>query len=56
MPISKAELIGALSFALDMTEGQAEGHALRCCYIGMTMAASLPLTPVERDDLYYMML
>ncbi|WP_377295397.1 HD-GYP domain-containing protein [Rhizobium sp. SG2393] len=39
-----------------MTEGQAEGHALRCCYIGMTMAASLPLTPVERDDLYYMLL
>ncbi|SIR17124.1 HDIG domain-containing protein [Rhizobium sp. RU20A] len=56
MSISKAELIGALSYALDLTEGQAEGHALRCCFIGMTMAEHLSFPQDQRGDLYYMLL
>ncbi len=30
-----SQLIGALSYALDMTEGQPEGHCVRRCWIGM---------------------
>lgn len=33
--IRLSELIGALSHALDITEGQPEGHCIRCCWIGM---------------------
>lgn len=30
-----AELLGALSHALDMVEGQPAGHWVRCCWIGI---------------------
>ena len=33
-----AELLSALSHALDITEGQPEGHCLRCCWIGLQIA------------------
>ena len=33
-----AELISALSHALDITEGQPQGHCVRCCWIGCTLA------------------
>lgn len=42
--IKLSEVIGALSAALDLTEGQPMGHALRSCLIGMRLAelADLP--------------
>ena len=30
-----SEVVSALSYALDITEGQPAGHALRTCLIGM---------------------
>ena len=33
--VSLGEMIGALSFALDLTEGQPPGHCLRCAWIGL---------------------
>ncbi len=33
-----SEVIGALSYALDITDGQPPGHALRSCMIGMRLA------------------
>ncbi len=36
-----SELIGALSFALDITEGQPAGHAARSCVIGVRFANHL---------------
>ena len=36
-----AELLGPLSHALDMTEGQPEGHCVRCCWIGVRIGAQL---------------
>ncbi len=33
-----SEVIGAVSYALDMTEGQPPGHCLRSCLIGMRIA------------------
>ncbi len=51
-----AEVIGALSYALDITEGQPKGHTLRCCRIGMTIGATLGLSPADLQDLYYVLL
>jgi HD-GYP domain-containing protein (c-di-GMP phosphodiesterase class II) len=51
-----AELIGALSFALDLTEGQPRGHCTRCCLIGMRIAQVLRLSEQERFELYYTLL
>ena len=51
-----AEILGALSHALDLTEGQPKGHCVRCCWIGVKMGEALNLTPAEISDLYYMLL
>ncbi len=51
-----AELIGALSHALDLTEGQPKGHCVRCCHIGMQIGERLGLADEELSDLYYTLL
>jgi putative nucleotidyltransferase with HDIG domain len=51
-----SELIGALSFALDITEGQPAGHAARSCVIGTRLAAHLGLSEEERFSLFYALL
>ena len=51
-----AELIGALSHALDMTEGQPQGHCARCCWIGMQIGEALGLGEDVLHDLFYMLL
>jgi HD-GYP domain-containing protein (c-di-GMP phosphodiesterase class II) len=50
------ELIAALSHALDITEGQPEGHCIRCCWIGMHVGRELGLSDDDMWDLYYMLL
>lgn len=54
--ISLAEILSALSFALDLTEGAVAGHALRSCVLGMRIAEELGLTAHERAALYYALL
>lgn len=51
-----ADVISALSFALDLTEGQPMGHAVRACLLGMRLAGILGLSPEEQADLYYALL
>ncbi len=51
-----AELLGSLSFALDMTEGQPEGHCIRCCWIGVEIGRELALDKIAMADLYYTLL
>lgn len=51
-----SELMGALSHALDITEGQPEGHCVRCCWIGMHIGQSLKLPSAELWELYYTLL
>ncbi|WP_052161765.1 HD-GYP domain-containing protein [Hoeflea sp. BAL378] len=51
-----ADLLGALSYALDMTEGQPEGHCLRCCWIGARIGEALGLPDDQLKDLYYTLL
>jgi putative nucleotidyltransferase with HDIG domain len=54
--ISLAEILSALSFALDLTEGAVPGHALRSCVLGMRLAAELGLPADRRASLYYALL
>ncbi|MBU2105942.1 MAG: HD-GYP domain-containing protein [Alphaproteobacteria bacterium] len=51
-----AEILGALSRALDLTEGQPPGHCVRCCWIGVSVGRQLGLGEVELKDLYYALL
>jgi HD-GYP domain-containing protein (c-di-GMP phosphodiesterase class II) len=54
--IALSELIGALSYALDIAEGEPPGHAKRSCLIGMRLADELGLEPPARSDLFYALL
>lgn len=54
--IRLAEILGALSYALDMTEGQPPGHCVRCCWIGMHVGRKLELPEGQLADLYYTLL
>jgi HD-GYP domain-containing protein (c-di-GMP phosphodiesterase class II) len=51
-----SEIISALSYALDLTEGQPMGHSVRSCMIGMRIAAQVGLPAGEQADLYYSLL
>lgn len=51
-----AELLGALSHALDMVEGQPAGHCVRCCWIGIHIGRELGLTGHQISELYYTLL
>ena len=54
--IALSGLIGALSYALDLTEGEPPGHAVRSCLIGLRVAEQLRLGAGERSDLFYALL
>ena len=51
-----SELISALSHALDITEGQPEGHCVRCCWIGMHVGRRLGISEGDLWNLYYTLL
>ena len=54
--IRLSEVIAALSHALDLTEGQPQGHAARSCLIGMRLATEIGLDGAEAGALYYALL
>lgn len=51
-----SEIISALSYALDLTEGRLAGHSVRSCIIGMRLAEKIGLTVSSRADLFYALL
>lgn len=51
-----AEVVSALSYALDLTEGQAPGHSVRSCVIGMRLAQQVGLDSVSQSALFYALL
>ncbi|QEL54754.1 HD-GYP domain-containing protein [Chromobacterium paludis] len=51
-----SQLISALSYALDITEGQPAGHCVRSCWIGMHIGRAIGLEPQALWDLYYAIL
>src|ERR1700731_5019942 len=54
--IRLAELLGALSHALDMVEGQPAGHCVRCCWIGIHIGSEIGLNAAQIWELYYTLL
>ena len=54
--IRLAELLGALSHALDMVEGQPAGHCVRCCWIGIHVGREIGLNEQQIRELYYTLL
>ncbi len=50
---SMSEIISALSYALDLTEGAVQGHALRSCLLGMRIAAEAKLSSSQTSSLYF---
>ena len=51
-----AEVLSALTHALDITEGQPPGHSIRCCWIGLQIAEELGLSDAQTWELYYTLL
>lgn len=51
--ISLSEIISAMTFALDLTEGAIPGHGLRSCLLGMRLARALQLSEAACGNLYY---
>lgn len=54
--ISLSEIISALSYALDLTEGAVHGHALRSCLLGMRIANDARLPVDQTSGLYFALL
>ena len=54
--IRLSEIISALSYALDLTEGQPLGHSIRACMIGMRIAKQAGMSADDQADLYYTLL
>lgn len=54
--LNLAELLGALSHALDLTEGQPVGHSKRACWIGTHIAAEMGVSAEELSDIYFTVL
>ncbi len=50
------DLIGAFSYALDLTDGQPPGHCVRCAWIGMHVGRQLGLDEHALWALYYTLL
>lgn len=50
---SLPELLGAFSYALDLTEGQPAGHSLRAGWIAMQLCKALGTSMEERRIIYY---
>ncbi|MDQ3871739.1 MAG: HD domain-containing protein, partial [Chloroflexota bacterium] len=51
--VGTAELIAALSTALDTAEGYEQGHAIETCFISLRLAEVLQLPGSDRQDLFY---
>jgi hypothetical protein len=54
--IRLSDVISALSYALDITEGQPMGHAVRSCAIGMRIGEEIGLDGQARSSLFYALL
>lgn len=54
--VSLSEVISALTFALDLTEGATPGHSLRTCVLGMRLATALDVPKTDLNPLFYALL
>ena len=54
--VTLGEILSALSFSLDITEGARPGHSVRSCLIGMRLGRQMGLPDSALADLYYALL
>ncbi len=54
--VSLSEVLSALSYALDLTEGATPGHTMRTCLVGMRIAEEAGVDAAQRSALYYAIL
>jgi HD-GYP domain-containing protein (c-di-GMP phosphodiesterase class II) len=55
-PFRTSGILSALSCALDITEGQPPGHAVRTCLVGMRIAGRVGIPMEDRGSLFYALL
>ncbi|NCN83870.1 MAG: HD domain-containing protein [Sphingomonadales bacterium] len=51
-----SEILGAFSYALDLTEGQPAGHSIRACWIGTQIGMASGMKGDALRDVYYAVL
>ncbi len=51
-PVALSEILAAMSYALDLTEGQTPGHTVRTTIIGMRLADELGMSAFDNLALY----
>jgi putative nucleotidyltransferase with HDIG domain len=56
MRVALSGVLGGLSYALDLTEGEPPGHAVRTTAIGMRLAEQIGLADAQRSSLFYALL
>jgi HD-GYP domain-containing protein (c-di-GMP phosphodiesterase class II) len=56
MRVALSEVLGALSYALDITEGEPPGHAVRTTAIGMRLGEQIGLDGDSQSALFYALL
>ncbi len=54
--VTLGEILSALSFALDITEGARPGHSVRSCLLGMRIGKQMGLSGAALASLYYALL
>lgn len=54
--VGLSELVSALSYALDISEGHPTGHCVRACWIGFHIGREIGLTTRDLSHLYYTLL
>jgi len=54
--VRMSDVLAAMSAALDLVEGQPDGHAARSCLLGMRIAEELGLDAAARESLFYALL
>jgi len=51
--IRRSEVVAAFTYALDLTEGQPQGHSIRSCFIATMLAREVGLDQAATGRIYY---
>ena len=51
--VCRSEVVTAFTYALDLTEGQPQGHSIRACYIASELAREIGVVGEEWAAVYY---
>lgn len=54
--VSLSQIVSALSYALDISDGHPTGHCVRACWLGVHIGRQMALTDEQLSELYYTLL